>query len=106
VGADWKKGWDDDAARALSDKYERVAWPPRIGARVHYNSGWPQTSWTGEIRAIVDDEVVVFFSKLPAYAERGSYKLESKIGFGVYSRGGALRYGSLPRPLCRPLDVD
>ncbi len=93
--------WDDAAARALSEKFERVTWPPRVGARVHYNSGWPRTSWTGEVRGIVDDQVVVYLSSSPAYAGRSSYKLETRLGVEMQSKDGTLRYGPIPRLLCK-----
>ncbi|HEY2510160.1 MAG TPA: hypothetical protein VGI39_04870 [Polyangiaceae bacterium] len=93
----WKRA---EERRKLSDGFERVVWPPRVGERVHYNSGWASTSWTGVVRAVVDDEVVVFLSSLPAYAGSRSYKLETKAGVLVFGREGALRYGPLPRPLC------
>jgi hypothetical protein len=92
-----------DARRALSDTFERVTWPPRVGERVHYNSGHPRTSWAGEVRAIVDDRAVVFLSSMPAYAGSSSYKIETREYILVYGRGpdsGGLRYGRLPRALC------
>ena len=91
--------WDADAVRALSERFDAVAWPPRLDARIHYNTGWPHTSWTGDVCAVVNDEVVVVFSKFPAHAKSGSYKLVHRWEFE--DARIPFRYGPIPRALCK-----
>jgi hypothetical protein len=52
------------------------------------------------VRAVVDDQVVVYRSCSPAYAGRNSYKCETRIAVELQAREGVLRYGPLPRALC------
>lgn len=37
----------------------RLVWPPPVGARVHLDTGHPHNSWSGEVRAVVDDDYAV-----------------------------------------------
>jgi hypothetical protein len=90
--------WDADAARALSEGFALVHWPPRLDARIHRNSGWPHSSWTGDVCAVVNNEVAVLFVHFPAYAP-GDYRLVSRSVFETTP--SPFRYGPLPRLLCR-----
>jgi hypothetical protein len=36
-----------------------LIWPPKVGTRIHRDSGHDHTSWSGEVRAIVDDDYAV-----------------------------------------------
>lgn len=87
-----------------STDLEIVVWPPRLGARIHWNSGWATTSWTAEVRAIVDDEVAVIWKTVPVYGH-SRYELMDRIQVmvsGDYGRPtGGLRYGPLPKELCQ-----
>jgi hypothetical protein len=85
-----------EARRQLSKAFERVTWPPREGARIHYNSGWSMTSWTAEVRSIVDDEVAVIF-ETAARGGRSTYALLTRTQVDVWK----LRYGPLPAALKR-----
>lgn len=90
--------WDDAAARTLSEKKPLVTWPPAVGDRVHFNSGCPHTSWTAEVRAVVDDRVVVLWRTVPANGW-SSYDVMRRCSFDVFK----VRRGPLPRALTRPL---
>jgi hypothetical protein len=37
----------------------RLVWPPKVGERIHHDTGWPERSWSAEVRAVVDDRVAV-----------------------------------------------
>jgi hypothetical protein len=97
MAADGK--WDAAAAVRLSDGYELVRWPPRLASRIHFNSGYPQTSWTAEVRAVVDNEVVVVQRLAPAYAVDAQYSV--LLRWEVENRQRPLHYGPLPRVLCQ-----
>ena len=90
--------WDAAAAARLSDTFELVQWPPRLAARIHFNSGYPHTSWTAEIRAVVDNEVAVLLKVSPAYAGQGHYA--QLLRWEVENRARPIHYGPLPRLLC------
>lgn len=88
---------EDDDRRALSSSKPILEWPPKVGARIHLNSGWPHTSWTAEVRAVVDDDVLVLRK---TRAGRTWWDLLDRIGFEVFGRReGGLRGGPLPRAL-------
>lgn len=88
--------WDPVAMRALSLRSSEVEWPPRLDARIHYNTGWPQTSWAGDVRAVVDNAVAVVLRASASGPER--YALLSRWDF----EGPApYRYGPLPRALAQ-----
>lgn len=36
-----------------------LVWPPTVGQRIHRDSGHDNTSWSAEVRAIVDDDYAV-----------------------------------------------
>lgn len=38
---------------------KRLVWPPKVGSRVHLNSGHEHNSWSGEVRAVVDEDYAV-----------------------------------------------
>lgn len=66
----WDKGVE---RRALSLALPDATWPPEVGDRLHYNSGWHETSWTGEVRAVVDDRIAIVLANAPdGGARRGS----------------------------------
>lgn len=88
--------------RALSDKYEKATWPPKVGERIHHNSGWGHTSWTGEVRAIVDNDVVVLAARHPGGKRSWYWKLVDRLDFELRTGMGeeyAIRKGPLPKPL-------
>lgn len=89
------------ARRDLDADSELVTWPPRVGARIHFNSGWARTSWTAEVRATVDDEVAVILRSRPAMGRHG-YSLLGRIEVHVMTSGKepSLFYGPLPKELC------
>lgn len=48
-----------EARKRLSMGLERPTWPPAVGDFFHVNSGHVDTSWEDEVRAVVDDQVLV-----------------------------------------------
>lgn len=38
---------------------KRLVWPPKVGQRIHRDSGHDHTSWSAEVRAVVDDDYAV-----------------------------------------------
>lgn len=38
---------------------KKLSWPPEIGKRICRDTGWAHNSWSGEVRAIVDEEYAV-----------------------------------------------
>jgi hypothetical protein len=36
-----------------------MTWPPKVGQRMCKDTGFADTSWSGEVRAVVDDEVAI-----------------------------------------------
>lgn len=36
-----------------------LAWPPRVGARICLDTGFASSSWSAEVRAIVDERVAI-----------------------------------------------
>jgi hypothetical protein len=38
---------------------ELLRWPPKVGQRIHLDTGWAHNSWSGEARAVVDGEVAI-----------------------------------------------
>ena len=40
-------------------KRSPLVWPPKVGQRIHFDVGFPGRAWTGEVRAIVDNDVAV-----------------------------------------------
>jgi len=95
-----------EVRRALSHGCELVTWPPAVGDRIHYNSGWAHTSWSAEVRAIVDDEVAVIAKWTPRSGRR-RYDLLDRIAVGCWStktRGdgpGCLWRGPLPKEVTK-----
>lgn len=91
--------WEASAKRrALSASMPHVEWPPAVGARIHYNSGWAETSWTAEVRAIVDGEVAVLWQTCPL-AGRSNWEFLTRIQVDVWRE--ILRVGPLPKALTR-----
>lgn len=37
----------------------RLVWPPKVGQRIHLDTGHPHNSWSAEVRAIVDGDYAV-----------------------------------------------
>ena len=37
-------------------KRSRLVWPPKVGQRIHFDTGHDHNSWSGEVRAVVDDD--------------------------------------------------
>lgn len=64
---------------------------PSIGQRVHLDSGHVGTSWSGEVRAIVDDEQIV----IRRWKARGRwvYFIEWRYSWEL----GWIKGGPLPR---------
>lgn len=90
----------DTARRALSHNREAVSWPPRIGERVHYNSGWAHTSWSGEVRAVVDDTVAIvreWWKHKRYYHWRVVHRIEVMVWNERKHEAPNFRYGGLPR---------
>lgn len=40
-------------------KRQPLVWPPKVGQRICLDSGHEHTSWSAEVRAIVDDDYAV-----------------------------------------------
>lgn len=78
--------WDNEAVRELSAR----------SPRIHVNTGWSQTSWSADVRAVVDDEVAVLF-KQQAGVELGHYVLLHRWEIDGEHKSRACRYGALPR---------
>lgn len=97
---------NNDKRRALSHECDPVTWPPTVGGRIHYNSGWSQTSWSAEIRAVVDSEVAVIRKWTPS-SGRTRYDLLTRINVMVWARDngdgdrGSLWRGPLPKALTK-----
>jgi hypothetical protein len=36
-----------------------LIWPPKVGERIHFDVGHAHRAWSGEVRAIVDEDVAV-----------------------------------------------
>jgi len=85
-----------NARRALSAGLPLMAWPPAVGARVHYNSGWPHTSWTAEVRGVVDGKVAVLRKTCPAFGKT-RWDLLRRFEADIFK----VRVGRLPRALTR-----
>jgi hypothetical protein len=88
--------------RALSEQLAPVEWPPRLDAHIHLNTGSPLTSWSADVRAVVDGEVMVLFKRATvagaaAGLRDGHYVLMHRRE--LEGRKVALRYGALPRVL-------
>jgi hypothetical protein len=65
--------------------------PKKLPARVHYDSGHDSTSWTGELRAIVDEEQLVIREWSPRRGWR--YRIEWRWWW----EEGHMQPGPLPR---------
>lgn len=87
--------------RALSDGHPLADWPPELGRSVHLNTGSALTSWTGEVRALVDAEVAVIIRRAvgihPPGLKEGHYVLMTRADWE--KRATPIRYGALPHPL-------
>lgn len=92
---------EGEPRRALSAKCEPVTWPPAVGDRIHYNSGWAGTSWSAEVRAVIDDEVAVIAKWKPTGKGRSGrrYDLLDRIAVMVWGnpKSGCLWKGPLPK---------
>lgn len=97
MGEAFDKG---EERRKLSRGGEHVTWPPKVGERIHYNSGWPHTSWSAEVRAVVDEEVAVI-SKWTPTSGRARYDLLDRVAVRVWAnkKDGCLWKGPLPKAL-------
>lgn len=74
-----------------------VKWPPKVGDRIHYNSGWHETSWSAEVRGVIDDKAVIV-RRPGKYGLR--YEVFDRTAFGVWTWShGPLRMGPLPKAL-------
>ena len=72
--------------------------PTRLPARVHSDSGHDITSWTGELRAVVDDDRLVIRMWSPG--KGWVYFIEWRYGW----EQGWIKPGPLPKR--RPQDAD
>ena len=74
-----------------------ATWPPKVGQRIHLNSGHARTSWTGVVRAVVDDQVAIIrrYRRNKGWSD---YYVEHRWWFEDPS-GGRLRLGPLPREM-------
>ena len=98
----------DYCRRALALKQELATWPPQIGDILSYNSGWPETSWEGEVKAVIDDKVTVVLQRygsedMLGFEVRTRYEFDTWTQFLVWGRQGVidptpapLRKGPLP----------
>lgn len=98
-----KPDWyaEGERRRALSKGLEPVVWPPRVGDRLHVNSGFADSSWEGEARAVVDGKIVVFLCRrrFKSDSMREWYMLEKHGSVRAWGREHLLCYGPLPDEL-------
>lgn len=73
--------------------------PVRLPARVHLDSGHDVTSWTGELRAVVDGEQLVIRTWRPGHGWR--YFTEWRYGW----EKGWIQPGPLPKRKASPPDA-
>jgi hypothetical protein len=44
---------------AKTKERKPLAWPPKVGKRICFDTGHAHNSWSGEVRAVVDDDVAI-----------------------------------------------
>lgn len=65
-------------------KRKPLEWPPKVGARICLDTGYGWTSWSGEVRAIVDDDYAVVRKYLQAKS-RSVYVILDRIEVEVFN---------------------
>jgi hypothetical protein len=71
---------------------------PKVGARLHYYSGHRHTSWTAELRAVVDVRHLVI-REWSREKQTWRYRIESRSSW----EGGAIQPGPLPTTKAKAL---
>lgn len=90
------------ARKNLSQGLEFPTWPPRVGDVYHVNSGYCETSWEDEVRAVVDDDVLMVRRRY-AGCERTRWEVVSKTMLLMFTgqkycrEGGIMFSGKLPQ---------
>jgi hypothetical protein len=70
-----------------------LTWPPKLGMKVHHDSKWLHTAWSGEVRAVIDKKCVVVVMDFP-FNRKGEYVTFTKFRWV----GGSINAGLLPNP--------
>lgn len=76
-----------------------LTWPPRVGARICLDTGFASSSWSAEVRAIVDDDFAVV-RRWRKHKGWSTYEVLEKLTVDVYNRDRAepmFFEGPLPR---------
>ena len=97
---------DEDRRRASADRPLVDFDALKPGDRIHYNSGWRQSSWSAEVRGTIDGEVVVIRSahvdgRPGRHGARTRYALLDRFEVFAWSRPNdheaPLRMGPIPK---------
>lgn len=78
-----------------TDVHGAIIWerpmPTRVPCRIHYDSGHDVTSWTGELRAVVDGEQLIV--RVWSARKGWRYRVEWRY---LWEQGG-IKAGPLPK---------
>ena len=79
-------------------KRSPLLWPPKVGARIHFDTGHAHNSWSGEVRAVVDDDYAVVKRWRP-HKGWHTYEVLDRLMVEGMNRDGKVWYyvGSLPK---------
>lgn len=89
----------ETGGKCLRCAHERPVdeWPPNIGDKVHYNSGSPITSWSGEVVAVVDDDKSA--AAMIRFWQRRKRFYGHRVEIRWWWDQGEIRKGPLPKEL-------
>ncbi len=72
-----------------------VTWPPKVGSRIHHNSGHRSTSWSGEVRAVLEEDEIFVVRKWLKHKGWHRYECLERFEIKIWK----FRTGGLPKDL-------
>lgn len=64
-----------------------LTWPPRIGTRICLDTGYAHSSWSGEVRAVVDEDFAVI-KRWRKHKGRHTYEVLDRLTVETFNRDG------------------
>lgn len=76
-----------------------LVWPPKVGERIHLDTGHDHNSWSAEVRAVVDDDYAVV-KRWRKHKGWHVYEILDRLHVEVFNKNGEVPmfyFGPLPK---------